>query len=40
MKGTLSVLDDRHLAFKPSQVSVLGIPQAKLLRSLGIEPRR
>ncbi|HHX4059728.1 MAG: hypothetical protein ACN6QT_20945 [Burkholderia contaminans] len=37
MKGTLSVLDDRHLAFKPSQVSVLGIPQAKLLRSLGIE---
>jgi len=37
MKGSLSVLDDRHLAFKPSQVSVLGIPQAKLLRSLGIE---
>ncbi|KHK59875.1 lipoprotein [Burkholderia sp. A9] len=37
MKGSLSVLDDRHLAFKPSQVSVLGIPQAQLLRSLGIE---
>ncbi|KAB0642647.1 hypothetical protein [Burkholderia latens] len=37
MKGSLSVLDDRHLAFKPTQVSVLGIPQAKLLRSLGIE---
>ncbi|KWE37876.1 hypothetical protein [Burkholderia territorii] len=37
MKGSLSVLDDRHLAFRPSQVSVLGIPQAKLLRSLGIE---
>ncbi|QQK03998.1 MULTISPECIES: hypothetical protein [Burkholderia] len=37
MKGSLSVLDDRHLAFKPSQVSVLGVPQAKLLRSLGIE---
>ncbi|WP_322026177.1 hypothetical protein [Burkholderia sp. BCC1977] len=37
MKGSLSVLDDRHLAFKPAQVSVLGIPQAKLLRSLGIE---
>ncbi|CAM2167467.1 Lipoprotein [Burkholderia latens] len=37
MKGSLTVLDDRHLAFKPSQVSVLGIPQAKLLRSLGIE---
>ncbi|MBR8059305.1 hypothetical protein [Burkholderia dolosa] len=37
MKGSLSVLDDRHLAFKPSEVSVLGIPQAKLLRSLGIE---
>ena len=37
MQGSLSVLDDRHLAFKPSQVSVLGVPQAKLLRSLGIE---
>ncbi|MGS0894056.1 hypothetical protein ACVBGC_16195 [Burkholderia stagnalis] len=37
MKGSLAVLDDRHLAFTPSQVSVLGIPQAKLLRSLGIE---
>lgn len=37
MKGSLTVLDDRHLAFKPSQVSVLGIPQATLLRSLGIE---
>ncbi|MDS0795882.1 hypothetical protein NUV26_27290 [Burkholderia pseudomultivorans] len=37
MKGTLAVLDDRHLAFTPSQVSVLGVPQAKLLRSLGIE---
>ncbi|KUY92492.1 MULTISPECIES: hypothetical protein [unclassified Burkholderia] len=37
MKGSLSVLDDRHLAFRPSQVSVLGIPQATLLRSLGIE---
>ncbi|MGU7769378.1 hypothetical protein ACV229_04265 [Burkholderia sp. MR1-5-21] len=37
MKGSLSVLDDRHLAYAPAQVSVLGIPQAKLLRSLGIE---
>ncbi|RQS61886.1 hypothetical protein DID96_32440 [Burkholderia sp. Bp8963] len=37
MKGSLSVLDDRHIAFAPTQVSVLGIPQAKLLRSLGIE---
>ncbi|WP_323120917.1 hypothetical protein [Burkholderia alba] len=37
MKGSLSVLDDRHLAFTPSQVSVLGVPQATLLRSLGIE---
>ncbi|KWK07693.1 hypothetical protein [Burkholderia stagnalis] len=37
MRGSLAVLDDRHLAFAPTQVSVLGIPQAKLLRSLGIE---
>ncbi|KUZ63741.1 hypothetical protein WI36_30270 [Burkholderia ubonensis] len=37
MKGSLTVLDDRHLAFSPSEVSVLGIPQAKLLRSLGVE---
>ncbi|HDR8952254.1 hypothetical protein [Burkholderia vietnamiensis] len=37
MTGSLAVLDDRHLAFKPTQVSVVGIPQAKLLRALGIE---
>ncbi|CAN0620154.1 conserved protein of unknown function [Burkholderia multivorans] len=37
MSGTLSVLDDRHLAFAPTQVSVLGIPQAQLLRAFGIE---
>ncbi|KVD01103.1 hypothetical protein WI78_09585 [Burkholderia ubonensis] len=37
MKGSLTVLDDRHLAFSPTEVSVLGIPQAKLLRSLGVE---
>ncbi len=37
MSGTLSALDDRHLAFAPTQVSVLGIPQARLLRALGIE---
>jgi hypothetical protein len=37
MQGALRVLDDRHLAFTPSRVSVLGVPQAKLLRALGIE---
>lgn len=37
MKGSLTLLDERHLAFTPTQVSVLGIPQAKLLRALGIE---
>lgn len=37
MKGSLAVLDERHLAFTPTQVSVLAIPQATLLRSLGIE---
>ncbi|WP_443111578.1 hypothetical protein [Burkholderia sp. FERM BP-3421] len=37
MQGALRVLDDRHLAFTPSRVSVLGVPQAALLRALGIE---
>ncbi len=37
MEGTLTLVDERHLAFTPSQVSVLGVPQAKLLRALGIE---
>lgn len=37
MKGTLTLLDERHLAFTPTKVSVLGVPQAKLLRALGIE---
>ncbi|WP_186147825.1 hypothetical protein [Burkholderia gladioli] len=37
MTGTLSVLDGRHIAYTPSQVSVLGVPQATLLRALGIE---
>ncbi|WP_302074246.1 hypothetical protein [Burkholderia glumae] len=37
MTGSLRVLDGRHIAYTPSQVSVLGVPQAKLLRALGIE---
>ncbi len=37
MTGTISVLDGRHIAYTPSQVSVLGVPQAKLLHALGIE---
>ncbi|WP_083294622.1 hypothetical protein [Burkholderia plantarii] len=37
MTGSIRVLDGRHLAYTPSQVSVLGVPQAKLLHALGIE---
>ncbi|MBN3724369.1 hypothetical protein [Burkholderia sp. Ac-20379] len=37
MSGTIGVLDGRHIAYTPTQVSVLGVPQAKLLHALGIE---
>ncbi|PMS20484.1 hypothetical protein C0Z18_11140 [Trinickia dabaoshanensis] len=36
MTGTIEVLDARHLAYAPNRVSVLGVPQAGLLRALHI----
>lgn len=36
MSGTIRVLDERHLAYAPQSVTVLGVPQAGLLRALDI----
>lgn len=36
MHGTLTVRDERHLVYTPDSVSVLGVPQAGLLRALNI----
>ncbi|MGH8779263.1 hypothetical protein [Paraburkholderia sp.] len=36
MHGTLVVRDERHLVYTPDSVSVLGVPQAGLLRALNI----
>lgn len=36
MSGRIDVIDDRHIAFTPSSVKVLGVPQAGMLRALDI----
>ena len=36
MHGTLAVRDERHLVYTPESVSVLGVPQAGMLRALNI----
>jgi len=36
MRGSIDVLDERHLAYRPEAVSVLGVPQAGLLRALNV----
>ncbi|WGS48804.1 hypothetical protein LFL96_13580 [Paraburkholderia sp. D15] len=36
MSGTIVAKDERHLVYEPTSVSVLGVPQAGLLRALDI----
>lgn len=36
MHGTLAVRDERHLVYTPESVSVLGVPQAGMLRALNV----
>jgi len=36
MTGSITVLDERHLAYTPSRVTVLGVPQYGLLHALKI----
>ena len=36
MRGTIAAEDERHLVYRPTEVKVLGVPQAGLLRALDI----
>ncbi|GLU32513.1 lipoprotein [Trinickia caryophylli] len=37
LSGGIEVLDGRHIAYTPTRVEVLGVPQAGLLRALGVQ---
>lgn len=36
LEGTIAMRDERHLVYTPASVSVLGVPQAGLLKALGV----
>jgi hypothetical protein len=36
MRGSIDVLDERHLVYRPESVSVMGVPQAGMLRALNV----